>query len=144
MKHTCFAERRRRPGESRLHTLANATRRGRENGVLGKCDFYFRFSLGRHSRCIWGNRWANCLSMRENCASIWLIKNINNMKQFCSGCLGPQITTKIRLTAMEKNVAVILWFPLLPPSCLQCKLLTSIISVQNKTEQKISFQNVVW
>jgi hypothetical protein len=32
----------------------------------------------------------------------------------------------------------------LPPSCLQCKLLTSIISVQNKTEQKISFQNVVW
>jgi hypothetical protein len=50
------------------------------------------------------------------------LKNINNMneafeRQFYSGCLGPQITTKIGFT--DKNVAVILLFPLLP-HILQC------------------------
>jgi hypothetical protein len=38
-------------------------------------------------------------------------------RQFYSGCLGPQITTKIGFT--DKNVAVILLFPLLP-HILQC------------------------
>ena len=39
-------------------------------------------------------------------------------RQFYSGCLGPQITTKIGFT--DKNVAVIFFFPLLP-HILQCK-----------------------
>jgi hypothetical protein len=97
------------------------------------------------------NRWENLLSMRENCSGFQRekkyacfdlvdLKNINNMnetfkRQFCSGCLGTQITTKIGFT--DKKCCSNTFISSIN-TFLQCKLSISIISVQNKTEQKNS------
>ena len=48
-------------------------------------------------------------------------------RQFCSGCLGRQLTTKIGLT--DKKCCSSTLIPFLP-IFLQCKLLISITSVQ--------------
>jgi hypothetical protein len=90
--------------------------------------------------------------MRENCSGfsgrrryacfhLVDLRNINNMneafeRQFCSGCLGPQITTKIGFTDKTCSSNTLISSI---ATYLQCKLLISIILVQNKTEQKISF-----
>jgi hypothetical protein len=57
-------------------------------------------------------------------------------RQFCSGCLGPQITTKIGFT--DKKCCSNTLISSIATYFTMQTILISIISVQNKTEQKIA------